>query len=168
MAVSTIDGRFIAVGAWTANVKIMEVTAKAGTFVSLEKAMDLKTNCGVNCVCISPDNNKVVTVGKDGTIVLWNINVRYLVHEETKVIKQRLDSEPGFKHLSLISFSADGFFIAAVSGPHIKILSSSTLETLNIIYDAHESDVRQISVSSAGFFLTCAEDKKPRLWRFKD
>lgn len=45
----------------------------------LDKVMDLPTACGLTAVAINHDNTRAVTAGKDGSLTLWNIDVRYRV-----------------------------------------------------------------------------------------
>lgn len=48
--------------------------------------MDLGSTCGVNALGFSPDSTKAVLACKDGTLILWNINVRYQVNFNQKPI----------------------------------------------------------------------------------
>lgn len=41
--------------------------------------MDLGTTCGVNAAAFSPDNTRAAMACKDGTLILWNIDIRYQV-----------------------------------------------------------------------------------------
>ena len=85
------DGRFIAAAAFTADVKIWEVQrSKQGAPMSVDAknaAMLLKGHRGaVQWVAFTPDAKGAVTVSKDKTMKLWNIDVRYVANEDPKVL----------------------------------------------------------------------------------
>lgn len=85
------DGRFIAAAAFTADVKIWEVErSKQGAPMGVDAkhaVMLLKGHRGaVQWVAFTPDGKGAVTVSKDKTMKLWNIDVRYGVNEDPKVV----------------------------------------------------------------------------------
>lgn len=51
------------------------------------KAMELKGHKKkVMSVALSPDNKRAVTVSQDGTLRVWNIDVRYSLAEDPKTL----------------------------------------------------------------------------------
>ena len=87
------DGRFVAAACFTADVKIWEVLRskeRGGVPVGMDTknaSMLLKGHKGaVQWVAFTQDAKGVVTVSKDKTMKLWNIDVRYGVNEDPKVI----------------------------------------------------------------------------------
>jgi len=83
------NGRFLAIGAWTSDVMILELkTNKDGSLKSLGKAMALKGHRkGIIDVAFSPSNDKAVTLSKDQTIKVWNIDVRYEMSEDPRCLE---------------------------------------------------------------------------------
>jgi len=83
------NGRFLAIGAWTSDVMILELkTNKDGSLKSLGKAMALKGHRkGIIDVAFSPSNDKAVTFSKDQTIKVWNIDVRYEMSEDPRCLE---------------------------------------------------------------------------------
>ena len=87
------DGRFASVGAFTAEMKIWELSfSREGSFVDAKMVMVLKGHSSqVKCVGFSGDSYKAVTASMDGTLAIWNIDVRYHLNEDAKrVLKARL------------------------------------------------------------------------------
>lgn len=85
------DSRFFAVGCFTADVKIWEALydKKTNMFAGIKKnhVMDLKGHKrGVNAISFAPDCKRVATASVDGTWKMWNIDVRYDMQEDPKVL----------------------------------------------------------------------------------
>lgn len=82
------DGRFLSVGAFTAEMKIWEVKfSREGAYLGVEMVMGLKGHSSqVKCVGFSSDSRRAVTASLDGTLGVWNIDVRYHLREDAKRI----------------------------------------------------------------------------------
>jgi WD40 repeat protein len=82
------DGRFVSVGAFTAEIKIWEVKfSREGAYYDTEMVMALKGHSSqVKCVGFSSDCTKAYTASLDGTLGIWNIDVRYQLKEDAKRI----------------------------------------------------------------------------------
>eukprot|EP00922_Rhytidocystis_sp_ex-Travisia-forbesii_P049732 GHVS01073996.1.p1 GENE.GHVS01073996.1~~GHVS01073996.1.p1 ORF type:complete len:406 (+),score=53.18 GHVS01073996.1:1231-2448(+) len=165
MAVSPMDGKFIGVAAWAPGVKLMEIVSKASEFSKLDKAMDLKTSKGVKAVCISADNKLAYTVDKGGVHTLWNIDVRYQVHEDPKVLLTYEETDPRFSNFSILAFAPDNSRVIGVADNNIKIINPRKPEEFEVIESAHGAVIETIAMTVSGkFFVTGAGDNRPRLW----
>eukprot|EP00920_Eleutheroschizon_duboscqi_P039777 GHVT01095461.1.p2 GENE.GHVT01095461.1~~GHVT01095461.1.p2 ORF type:complete len:247 (-),score=26.62 GHVT01095461.1:2462-3202(-) len=165
MFTSLLDGRFIACSAWSPGVKIMEIKSKKLEFVKLEKAMDLGSDNGVKAVCLSPDHNYAVTGDKHGLITLWNINVRYQVSEDPKLIERVVETDPRFNDFTIFECTADSQYVICVSINRIKIRELATLKVVAIIDEASAVPLHHVLPSAMrGFFVAAASDCRPRLW----
>lgn len=72
--------KFIFVGSWCPDIKVFEVKVDKNdkSFKSLTKVMDLglhKTE--ITHISCSENEDKVLTISKDNTVRIWNINVEY-------------------------------------------------------------------------------------------
>ncbi|CAI7750580.1 unnamed protein product [Closterium sp. NIES-53] len=86
MAALSPDGRFLAIAAFTADVKIWElVYGRDGAIQSVTRVMQLKGHkSAVTWLAFTWDSKGMVTASKDGTIKIWNIDVRYHLDEDPK------------------------------------------------------------------------------------
>lgn len=176
LAVS-LDGRFIAVASFTSEVKIWEVKVarESGEVTGIFKAMELKGHKKkVMSVALSPDNRRAVTVSQDGTLRVWNIDVRYAMSEDPKTlltIAMPLSSGRCYQRLALSSTGV----IAASSEGIVHLISSSTGDLLDSI-DAHEGSICELHWSPVPIkvpgqaeplpvLATCGRDKRVRMWR---
>eukprot|EP00922_Rhytidocystis_sp_ex-Travisia-forbesii_P028855 GHVS01042291.1.p1 GENE.GHVS01042291.1~~GHVS01042291.1.p1 ORF type:complete len:411 (-),score=91.10 GHVS01042291.1:330-1562(-) len=139
MSVSPVDGRFIAVAAWSSGVKVMEIVSKASDFRKLDKAMDLKTSKGVKVVGISADNKLAYTVDKGGVHTLWNIDVRYHAGEDPKELLTYEETDPRFANYTSLVFAPDNSRVIAVAwcvsmcSSRPVVLRSSVLGVLSVL-----------------------------------
>ena len=105
--------------------------------------------------------------------MVWNINVRYALREDPKVILSvGLPLLPK-QCYSLLAWGPDGF-IAAVHGSTVHILDSRSGEVVEQIADAHDAPItcaEWAPVKVAGpqgkvsVLATGSGDGKVRLWR---
>ncbi|GJP79345.1 hypothetical protein CLOP_g9588 [Closterium sp. NIES-67] len=86
MAALSPDGRFLAIAAFTADVKIWElVYGRDGAIQNVTRIMQLKGHkSAVTWLAFTWDSKGMVTASKDGTIKIWNIDVRYHLDEDPK------------------------------------------------------------------------------------
>jgi WD40 repeat protein len=83
------DDKFFAVAAWVADVKVIEMkTARpTGAYAGHAIAMDLKGHKrGLIDLAFNEAANQMATASKDGTVNLFNINVRYNVGEDARLL----------------------------------------------------------------------------------
>ncbi|KAE8685092.1 ATP-dependent DNA helicase 2 subunit KU80-like [Hibiscus syriacus] len=142
MATISPNGRFLAAAAFTADVKVWEIVySKDGAVKEVVKAMQLKghkENTGqrihftiykvfsllfmsaVTWLCFSPNSEQIITASKDGSIRIWNINVRYHLDEDPKTLKvfqiPLHDSSGSALHYDRLSLSPDGKILATTHG----------------------------------------------------
>jgi len=95
--VSTPSQTMLSVGAFTSDAKIWEVAFdKVGLFAGVNKIMDLKGHrSGIVSVSIGNDTKMAVSASNDKTIRLWNLDVRFRLNEDAKLIATfELDTVP--------------------------------------------------------------------------
>uniref|UniRef100_A0A6N2MJK2 Anaphase-promoting complex subunit 4 WD40 domain-containing protein n=1 Tax=Salix viminalis TaxID=40686 RepID=A0A6N2MJK2_SALVM len=154
MATISPNGRFIAAAAFTADVK-----------------------SAVTWLCFTPDSEQIITASKDGSIRIWNINVRYHLDEDPKTLKVFMiplhDSNGATLHYDRLSLSPDGRILAATHGSMLQWLCVETGKVLDTADNAHNGDITWIAWAPktipAGdgqtFVLaTASVDKKVKLW----
>lgn len=169
------DGRWVAAATFTSDVKVYELTFdRGGAFTGASKAMDLKGHRRkVLCLDFSPDLKKMVTVSEDGTLKVWDINVRYALREDPKeLLSAGLALVPN-QFYSRVAWGPDGY-IAAVHGSMVHILDSRSGEVVERIEDAHDTAITAIEwapTKLAGpqgrvsVLATGGSDGRVRLWR---
>ncbi|KAL9245290.1 hypothetical protein vseg_018959 [Gypsophila vaccaria] len=179
MAALSPNGRFMAAAAFTADVKIWEVIySKDGAVKEIVKAMQLKGHkSAVTCLCFAPNSEQIITASKDGTMKVWNINVRYHMDEDPKILKgfpiPLLDSRGATLHYDHLSLSPDGKILAATHGPTLQWLCPETGKVLDTDEKAHDDDITCITWaprklptgnSESMVLATSGVDKKVKLW----
>ncbi|XP_057827177.1 uncharacterized protein LOC131038678 [Cryptomeria japonica] len=179
MASLSPNGRFVAAAAFTADVKVWElVYAKDGSVKETVNVMQLKGHkSAVTWLCFTSDSEKILTASKDGSMRLWNINVRYHLDEDPKCLKVfpiPLHDEKGrFMHYDRLSISPNDKIIAASHGPILQWLSLETGEVLDTADKAHDADITCMAWSPqkiatenvlTTILATCGNDKKVKLW----
>uniref|UniRef100_A0A6N2MN23 Anaphase-promoting complex subunit 4 WD40 domain-containing protein n=1 Tax=Salix viminalis TaxID=40686 RepID=A0A6N2MN23_SALVM len=193
MATISPNGRFIAAAAFTADVKVWEIVySKDGSVKEVPKAMQLKgtkiclfslissyfdVQSAVTWLCFTPDSEQIITASKDGSIRIWNINVRYHLDEDPKTLKVFMiplhDSNGATLHYDRLSLSPDGRILAATHGSMLQWLCVETGKVLDTADNAHNGDITWIAWAPktipAGdgqtFVLaTASVDKKVKLW----
>ncbi|KAL5166872.1 Transducin beta-like protein 2 [Glycine soja] len=179
MATISPNGRFIAAAAFTADVKIWEIVyAKDGSVKEVLNVMQLKGHkSAVTWLCFMPNSEQIITASKDGSMRLWNINVRYHLDEDPKTLKVFLiplhDSSGTTLHYDRLSVSPDGKILAATHGSTLQWLCVETGKVLDTAEKAHDSDISCISwapkpipMGNEQFLVlaTASADKKVKLW----
>ncbi|KAJ7541617.1 hypothetical protein O6H91_10G067400 [Diphasiastrum complanatum] len=173
------NGRFLAAAAFTADVKIWEiVSGKDGKVRDVTKAMQLKGHkSAVTWLCFTWDSERIITASKDGSVRIWNINVRYHLDEDPKCLKvfpiQGVNGKKEAGHLDRISVSPDNKILAATQGSTLLWLNTETGEIMDIAPNAHDEDILCLawapqSVNTehgrATILATGGADKKAKLW----
>ncbi|GMY09363.1 transducin beta-like protein 2 [Fagus crenata] len=179
MAAISPNGRFIAAAAFTADVKVWEVVySKDGSVKEVSKAMQLKGHkSAVTWLCFAPNSEQIITASKDGSIRIWNINVRYHLDEDPKTLKvfpiPLHDPSGATLHYDRLSISPDGRILAATHGSTLQWLCVETGKVLDTADKAHEGDITCISWTpktipmgdgEAFVLATSSVDKKVKLW----
>ncbi|KHG09050.1 Transducin beta-like protein 2 [Gossypium arboreum] len=168
MATISPNGRFLAAAAFTADVKIWEIVyAKDGSV----------KESAVTWLCFSPNSEQIITTSKDGSIRVWNINVRYHLSEDPKTLKvfpiPLHDPSGSALHYDRLSLSPDGKILAATRGPTLQWLCLETGKVLDTAEKAHDGDITWITWSPKTMPLgneqvvilaTASVDKKVKMW----
>ncbi|THU54884.1 hypothetical protein C4D60_Mb11t00760 [Musa balbisiana] len=179
MATLSPNGRFLAAAAFTADVKVWEIVySKDGSVKEVLKVMQLKGHkSAVTCLCFTHNSEQIITASKDGSLRVWNINVRYHLDEDPKTLKvlpiPLHDSKGAVSNYNHISISPDGKILATISGSTLQWLCAGTGSVLDTADKAHEGDITGIawapqSVPVGGapamVLATAGADKKVKLW----
>ncbi|XP_042486267.1 transducin beta-like protein 2 [Macadamia integrifolia] len=179
MATISPNGRFIAAAAFTADVKVWEIVySKDGSVKGVSKVMQLKGHkSAVTWLCFAPNSEQIITASKDGSMRIWNINVRYHLEEDPKTLKvfpiPLCDSNGSALHYDRLCLSPDGKILAATHGSTLQWLSAETGKVLDTADKAHEGDITGIvwaprTIPKGGELVTvlatAGVDKKVKLW----
>jgi len=176
----SLDGRFLAVSTWASEGELLELKAGSdGTLKEFSKAMNLKGHkLETMDVAIDQKNERAVSLSKDKTIKLWNINVRYEVKEDTKVLGTLdLSTHEDFKELMVTKVGTLSLFqvnddpLMAVSYKNeILIYSWKKQRVVQKIESAHVEGAtisrlafvefgRNLTVTSSG------DDARVNIWK---
>ncbi|KAK9103579.1 hypothetical protein Sjap_020833 [Stephania japonica] len=179
MATISPNGRFIAAAAFTADVKVWEIVySKDGSVKEVTKVMQLKGHkSAVTWLCFTPNSEQIITASKDGSIRIWNINVRYHLDEDPKTLKvfqiPLHDSKGATLHYDRLSISPDGKILAATHESTLQWLSVETGKVLDTAEKAHDGQITGIAwapqpIAMGGaptmILATASIDKKVKLW----
>ncbi|KAF2298210.1 hypothetical protein GH714_018621 [Hevea brasiliensis] len=179
MAAISPNGRFIAAAAFTADVKVWEIVySKDGSVKEVPKVMQLKGHkSAVTWLCFTSNSEQIITTSKDGSIRIWNINVRYHLDEDPKTVKvfpiPLHDSSGATLHYDRLSLSPDGKILAATHGSTLQWLCVDTGNVLDTADKAHDGQITWIAWSpktipmgtgQALVLATASVDKKVKLW----
>ncbi|CAN6466568.1 unnamed protein product [Victoria cruziana] len=179
MATVSPNGRFLAAAAFTADVKIWEIVyAKDGSVKEISNVMQLKGHkSAVTWLDFFPNSEQIITASKDGSIRIWNINVRYHLNEDPKTLKvfsiPLLDAKGAALHYDRLSVSPDGKIVAVTHGSTLQWLCIESGKVLHTAEKAHEGTIASIAWSpqpipagegSVSVLATAGDDKKVKLW----
>lgn len=179
MATISPNGRFLAAAAFTADVKVWEIIySKDGSVKEIVKVMQLKGHkSAVTWLCFTPNSEQIITASKDGSIRIWNINVRYHLDEDPKTLKAFAiplhDAKGSVSHYDHISISPNGKILAVTSGSTLQWLCAESGSVLDTADKAHEGDIMGITWASQLIpvgggprmvLATAGADKKVKLW----
>ncbi|KAI6702656.1 hypothetical protein NL676_011792 [Syzygium grande] len=179
MSAISPNGRFIAAAAFTADVKVWEIVySKDGSVKGVTRVMQLKGHkSAVTWLCFTPNSEQIVTASKDGSMRIWNINVRYHLDEDPKTLKvfpiPLQDSCGATLHYDRLSLSPDGKILAATHGSLLQWLCIETGKVLDTAERAHDGDITCMSWAPQSIptgdrrvdvLATASVDKKVKLW----
>ncbi|KAJ0758968.1 putative transcription factor WD40-like family [Helianthus annuus] len=178
MATVSPNGRFIAAAAFTADVKVWEIVySKDSSVKEVTKVMQLKGHKCCYMAVVYTDSERIITASKDGSIRVWNINVRYHLDEDPKTLKvfpiPLHDSNGTALHYDRLSISPDGKILAVTHGSLLQWLSVETGEVLETADKAHDGDITDIAWAPkpipvgdkrVSILASSSVDKKVKLW----
>ncbi|KAL7158542.1 hypothetical protein ABFS83_02G150900 [Erythranthe nasuta] len=183
MASVSPNGRFIAAAAFTADVKVWEIVySKDGSVKEIVKAMQLKGHkSAVTWLCFTPNSEQIITASKDGSIRIWNINVRYHLDEDPKTLKvfpiPLKDAKGTSLHYDRLSLSPDGKILAATHGTTLQWLCAETGQVLDTAEKAHDGEITDMKWAPTTIpmenkrvvvLATSSTDKKVKMWAAPD
>ncbi|EME29205.1 transducin family protein / WD-40 repeat family protein isoform 2 [Galdieria sulphuraria] len=157
MAISP-DGRFIASAGFIGDVYLWEILFQkdSNEFIELRKVIDLKGHrAGVKGLAFSHDRKKVATVCKDRTIRIWNIDVKYKLEEDAKLL---FSLEPWDTQVDLlqVAFSPDDNLLAVVGNDSVAFYLLETRKLITILRGCTGQvgiDIKKFSFSGDGTLL---------------
>uniref|UniRef100_M4B3C0 Uncharacterized protein n=1 Tax=Hyaloperonospora arabidopsidis (strain Emoy2) TaxID=559515 RepID=M4B3C0_HYAAE len=138
--VSSKDNRYIAVAAYTPEVKIYEIAReKSGAFRKVSKIMTLQGHrMGVVDIAFDGSDafpvNRVVTISKDVLVRLWDINVRYTLQEDPKAV----------------DFAPNGKMLVMVRGKDLVFVRAGSSDEFCTIPNAIEDSIKRAVFSPDG------------------
>ncbi|CAK4636070.1 hypothetical protein AeMF1_014147 [Aphanomyces euteiches] len=150
--VQSRDNRFIAIAAFTPEVKIYEIKrTKDGKFDKFTKVMALQGHkSGVLDVAFDGSDttplNHIVTSSKDGTVRLWDINVRYKLEEDPKCIRTFTSDQV----YSAVDITANGKVIALAHGTAVTFLKTENMQVVAEIPNAQEDAITRVEFDALG------------------
>lgn len=131
----------------------------------------------VTWLCFAPNSEQIITASKDGSIRIWNINVRYHLDEDPKCLKvfpiPLHDSKDTTLNYDRLSISPDGRTLAATHGATLQWLCAETGNVLDTAGKAHDDYITAIAWAPKAIPLgdkqtfilaTASVDKKVKLW----
>jgi len=164
-------GPFVGCASWSPGVKLLEVKGVRAEKKSaptawggVEQAMSLRSEKGLTALGVSLCGTRAVTAQKDGKLVVWNLDVRYQVNEDPKVLVEK--EFPGTSWSS-VAITADLRGVIGCAAGGLQYLDLATLATIDEVEGAHRATVfTAVPHPSQSVVLTAARDATPRLWRF--
>jgi WD40 repeat protein len=147
------DGKKALIGTSALSFPLRMVDIKTGKVVkSLNGHYDL-----VYSISITPDGNYVVTLSKDETAKLWNLNTG----NEIKT------THPLAWFFSMTALSPDGSYILTTNKKDILLIETSTGKVIKKLR-GHSGFVSSVAFCLNGkYALSGSEDKTVRLWHLK-
>lgn len=173
------DGRFLSAAAFTADVKVWEIVyGKDGSIRDVTKVMQLKGHkSAVTWLDFTWDSAGIVTASKDGSIRVWNINVRYHLDEDPKCLKvfpiPLRDSNGVAVHYNRLAVSPDSKILAVTHGSTLQWLTLDSGEVIESADHAHDGSITGLAWSPEPLgtekgrsiiLATAGVDKKVKLW----
>jgi WD40 repeat protein len=175
MAALSPDGRFLAAAAFTADVKVWElVYSRDGAVKEVPKVMQLKGHKGaVYWLSFTDDSKRIVTSSKDGTIKVWNIDVRYHLDEDPKCLHTFPCGLPPIgktpPHYDRIAVAPGAAILAAAAGSTLHWVDLKTGEVLEKAENAHEGEITCLAWAPQArgplILATGSTDRKVKLWK---
>jgi len=138
-------------------------SATSNVFQQVRSAMDLSGHkSGIYSFSFSGDTRRAVTVSKDGTWRVFNIDVSWHLKEDPKLICCGTVAEDG---PARVAMSQDGKIVAIATDVNINVYNADTAELMDTLEAVHSDAIRAISFSDTGKFLySSGNDKSVRVW----
>lgn len=145
--VGSPDNRFISLCAYTSDVRIFQlIKSKTGEFQKIQRVMALRGHArGVSDLAFF-NSTQLVTACKDGKIRLWNINVRFEVDEDPKLLKT-FDAEDPYDSIAI---SNDGKLLVAARETRVAFINVESMQVFETIENATESPINRVEIAKDG------------------
>ena len=164
------DGRFVAVGTTSSELRIWEVIEdKNGLFKSFEKAISGQSKGlhkrAVTCLDFTKDSKQILTGSEDGTWKTWNIDVNFKRDEEARCLSTIV--EPTNLPFLQLEVSPDTRKVATVSSDNtIRLWDFATGVQYDSIPRAHIGTITCICWShNSKFIASSGTDARVHLWK---
>ncbi|XP_055615043.1 transducin beta-like protein 2 [Toxorhynchites rutilus septentrionalis] len=157
-------GKFIAACGFTSDVPIWEVRFdKSGEFQSVQKAFNLNGHkAGIFDIAFDRDTSKAVTVCKDGTWKIFNINIEYYKGESARCLKSGTYEQTSAA--ALVAISPLGKVVAIATGKSIQIFSVSSGSLEGTIENVCLGQITAIKFDPTGKCLLVCADRYIRIF----
>ncbi|RKO90391.1 WD40-repeat-containing domain protein, partial [Blyttiomyces helicus] len=133
-------GRFFALGAFTTDVKIWEPKLDKSTqkVTSIPRAMDLTGHRrGITGLDFSADERRVATVSRDGFLRLFDIDVRYTVNEDPRIL-HTVPAPAGLDGaMELLALAPDARRVVVVAGRGFVVWDWEAAQEVEVVESAH-------------------------------
>jgi len=126
--------------------------------------MELKGHrASVLSLGFSGDSSRMVTVSKDGTWKFWDIDVRYHLREDPRLLQSAGVPEAG---LSLAALSPDGRVAAISANTSLFLYSTSSGKCMETLSNVHGDTISDLCWEPSSLYLASAggSDRHIRLW----
>eukprot|EP00124_Ichthyophonus_hoferi_P003076 Ihof_evm1s245 gene=Ihof_evmTU1s245 len=166
------DSRFIMVTGFVSEAKVYAVDySKTGEFKRIATAFQLGHKAGVYDGCFSDDTKLAVTVSKDGTWKLWDIDIRYEAGQEADCITTGTypaisDHLPSFIHQHThIAISPDSTTVVVAVGTDLYFYAAKSGLLDMAITNAHPERITSVEFDpTSEDVLTTSKDKVVKVW----
>eukprot|EP00051_Salpingoeca_urceolata_P031470 m.11700 g.11700 ORF g.11700 m.11700 type:complete len:446 (+) comp4086_c0_seq1:220-1557(+) len=113
-------GRFVGVSGFTPEVHIWEVVTSGGSDIECAEVMNLTGHtAGVYHFAFSLDSRRAVSVSKDGTWRMYDIDVRYQAREDCHLLAS--GRYASFADSAVVAVAPDGNTVVVCSGGSVQV-----------------------------------------------
>jgi len=172
MAAISPDCKFVAAGTFMSDVKLWllkyNVHQDKSSFSGIDEAHFTQLSghtSAVNYLAFLSDSKRMVTCSKDCTWKLWNIDVDYKRDMKPTMLKS-VENPDGKEPYTLLAVSPSGKVLTIVSKTNIQIWDLEAAKLVDIITNAHQGTITQLSWSSdSTVFLSACRDCAIRVFK---
>ncbi|OQV17498.1 Transducin beta-like protein 2 [Hypsibius exemplaris] len=152
-------GRFVAASGFTPDVKVWEVNFEksSGDFHSVERAFELKGHsAGIPCFAFSGDSTHMVSLSKDKTFRLYDINVEYKKKQDARLIQDAIWTTEDVDVTSTqVALSNDSRCIVIATKGNVSILSGVDGSVKAVIQSPLTGPIQKLMLDpSSGYIIT--------------
>jgi len=155
------DLQMLSVATWMGSARVIQMQTKKGSeeFEKYLSIMDLSGHSkGLSCIYFTPAM-EAVTCSIDGTVKVWNINVKWHLKEDPKVLFQFKTSTIPYASHSVLT--KDLLVLAHES--RIEFYNRKNLQMLDCVEKAHGTNIQKISVYK-DYLLSQASEGRINIW----